>query len=346
LEYLTPLNLPRIDNICLKLENILNQILEELTHKTLIQILLSVASTIMTGLTTGELSILKTNLLLKTKTESTHNQILEAPTHKMPIQTLLSLASTTMTGLMTGEPSTLRTNPLLKTQTKSTHNQTSEEQTHRTLIQIPLSAASTTMTGPTTGELSTLRTNPSLNPRNILNQILEEPTHRTLIQTPLSAASTTTTGPTTGELSISKTKLSLKPSQTQTTSLQPSQLNIQDQISEDKTHRTPTLTALSLPTYTTTGLTTGITTSIERETIEMMTISCLTSITSSSKLMLKNIQDQTSEAKTHRTLTPISLSLPTYTTTGPTTGTTTSTERETIETMMISCSISTTNSDW
>merc|ERR1712166_606000 len=223
---------------------------EELTHKTLIQILLSVASTTMTGLMTGELSILKTNLLLKTKTESTHNQILE-------------------------------------------------EQTHRTLIQIPLSAASTTMTGPTTGELSILKTN-----------------------------------------------LSLKPSQTQTTSLQPSQLNIQDQISEDKTHRTPTLTALSLPTYTTTGLTTGITTSIERETIEMMTISCLTSITSSSKLMLKNIQDQTSEAQTHRTLTPISLSLPTYTTTGPTTGTTTSTERETIETMMISCSISTTNSDW
>jgi len=248
---------------------------------------------------TGELSILKTNLLLKTKTESTHNLILEAPTHKMPIQTLLSLASTTMTGLMTGEPSTLRTNPLLKTKTKSTHNQTSEE-----------------------------------------------PTHRTLIQTPLSAASTTTTGPTTGELSISKTKLSLKPSLTQTTSLQPSQLNTQDQISEDKTHRTPTLTALSLPTYTTTGLTTGITTSIERETIEMMTISCLTSITSSSKLTLQNILNQTSEAKTHRTLTPISLSLPTYTTTGLTTGTTTSTERETIETMMISCSISTTNSDW
>ena len=169
---------------------------------------------------------------------------------------------------------------------------------------------------------------------NILNQILEVLTQSTPIQIPPSPASTTTTGPTTGELSISvKVKVLLS---------KLSLLNTHNQTLEDKTHRTLTLIALSLLTYITTGLTTGITMSIERETIVMITISLLTSITISSKPRPRSIHNQTSEDKTHRTPTLISLSLPTYTTTGLTTGTTTSTERETIETITISPLTSTT----
>ena len=122
--------------------------------------------------------------------------------------------------------------------------------------------------------------------------------------------------------------------------------NTLNQTSEDKTHRILTLIAPSLLTYITTGLTIGTTMNIERATIETITILLLISITSSSKLMLKNIHNQTSEVKTHRTLTLISLSLPTYTTTGLTIGTTTSTERETIEMTTTLTSTLTTNSDW
>jgi hypothetical protein len=122
--------------------------------------------------------------------------------------------------------------------------------------------------------------------------------------------------------------------------------NTHNQTSEDKTHRTLTLIALSLPTYITTGLMTGKMTSTEQETIEMITISLLTSITSSSKLKLWNILNQILEVKTHRTPTVISPSPPTYTMIGPTTGRTTKPELEITEMITISPSTSTTNSDW
>ena len=229
---------------------------------------------------------------------------------------------------------------LLNKKTENTHNQISEVPTQSTLIQILLSPASTTMTGPTTGEPSTSVKVKDLLPNkkaeNTHNQTSEVPTQSTLIQIQLSQASTTTTGPTIGELPTSVkvkvllSKLSLK--------------SIHNQTSEVPTHRTLTLIALSLLTYITTGLTTGITMSIERETIVMITISLLTSITISSKPMPRpwSTHNQTLEDKTHRTPTLISLSLPTYTTTGLTTGTTTSTEKETIEMITISLLTSTT----
>ena len=222
---------------------------------------------------------------------------------------------------------------LLNKKTENTHNQISEVPIQQMLIQIPLSLHSTTMTGLTTGEHSTSTALPNKKVKNILNQISEELTQSTLIQIPTSPASTTTTGPTTGEPSTLKTfKLMLK--------------NIHNQTSEEPTHRTPTLIALSLPTYITIGLTIGKTMKTEQENIETITISPLTSITSSSKLMLWNILNQTSEVPTHRTLTPISLSLPTYTMIGLTTGRTTNTEQEITETITISPSTSITNSDW
>jgi hypothetical protein len=198
---------------------------------------------------------------------------------------------------MTGEPSTsVKVKVLLPNkEAENTHNQTSEEPTQSMLIQIQLSPASTTMTGPTTGEPSTSVKVKVLSPNkkaeNTHNQTSEVPTQSTLIQILPSPASTTTTGPTTGELSISvKVKVLLS---------KLSLLNTHNQTLEDKTHRTLTLIALSLLTYITTGLTTGITMSIERETIVMITISLLTSITISSKPRPRSIHNQTSEDKTH-----------------------------------------------
>ena len=205
--------------------------------------------------------------------------------------------------------------------------------TQSTLTQIPTSPASTIMTGLTTGEHLTLTVLPNKKVKNIHNQILEVPTQSTLIQIQTSPASTTMTGPTTGEPSTLKTFKLMLP-------------NIHNQTLEVKTHKMLTLIALSPPIYTTIGPTTGKTTNTELENTETITILPLTSITSSSKLMLKNILNQTSEVKTHRTLTPILLSLPTYTMIGLTTGKTTNTELENIETITILLSTLTTNSDW
>jgi hypothetical protein len=333
----------------LKLENILNQTLEVLTQLTLILIQLSQASTIMIGLMTGELSISQVEMMDQVhlspnnKAENTHNQISEELIQLMLILIQLSQASIIMTGQMTGELSisqvetTVQVHLLPNKLPENTHNQTSEELTQLMLIQIPLSPHLTTMTGLTTGELSTslpetmVQVHPLLNKENILNQILEVPTQSTLIQTPPSQASITTIGLTTGEI----TTLSV-----------PNPKNIHNQILEDKTHKTLTPIALSPLIYTMIGQTTGLTTNTDLETTKMITISVLTSITSSFKLMPPNILNQTLEVKTHRTLTLILLSPPICTTIGPTIGSTTNTDLETIKMITISVSTTTTNSDW
>ena len=110
---------------------------------------------------------------------------------------------------------------------------------------------------------------------NILNQILEDKTHRTLTPIALSLLIYITIGLTIG-LTMSTEKETTKMITIFhltliTNSSKLDLVNTHNQISEDKTQRTPIVISPSLPTYITTGPTTGLTMSIEKETTKTIT---------------------------------------------------------------------------